>query len=657
VVNNNLEGTVILICPACQQPLPETNRFCGQCGLAIIVDAASKTDEAVDKTRPGRRYVTALFIDIVGSTQLVKTFDPEELQRIMQVYQKQSEEVINDFGGRVIEVQGDGIVAIFSGQENATESAVRAAYDLVQSILQLRSFGSGDKETKLQTRIGIATGEALVQAATDNQFGIQVLGTPNYLASRLQGFAKPNEVVVCPETYRRTNGFFEYTALSDFLLKGFKEVDKVWKVEQANDSEIRFEARNQVLTPLVGRKEVIDSMLNRWGQALQKHGQVVILRGEAGIGKSRVIAEFVQRVNRRSPAHMKLNYQCSQFAKEVPLYPVMKQITMATDIKRHDAKGDISTKLVSLLSSWQVNEDPYKNILMPLVHNSHNKRGDSTELSESQISSAIKACTQLPIFFTFRAPVLVVIEDMHFSDEASKALLMQSIRRAKRYRIMIVVTTRPDFEQLDSKEDYVTEVPLKRLAKHKALELLQNVKFDKQLPDKIRHEILDKCDGVPLHLEEMALHIGEHLEKSGGEEQIEGIKTPATLFDSFIERFDRYPESVQMVARAAAAIGREFDHRILAPVLESSEESVSQAINALIDNEQIYPSAEESNYFIFKHALLRDAIYDNTLNQVKYKLHKSIVEHLSNEASSESILTMKQIDHHQKMLGNYAAYG
>ncbi len=573
-----------MICSACQHPIPDDNKFCGQCGIPAGFEVAvdSSCNAGVGKTRPGRRYITALFTDIVDSTRLVKTFDPEELQRIMQIYQKQGEEVINDFGGRVIEVQGDGIVAIFSGQENATESAVRAGYDLAQSILQLRAVGSGKNQTKLQTRIGIASGEALVNAMVDNQPAVQVLGTPTYLASRLQGFARPDEVVVCPETYRRTNGFFEYTRLNDSRLKGFTEVEQVWKVEQANDSEIRFDVRHQALTPLVGREEVMDSMLSRWNQVLEKRGQVIFLRGEAGIGKSRVLAEFIQRINRRTPAHMKLSYQCSQFAKDVPLYPVMKQITLATDIKRNDSAQIIESKLVSILESWQVTADLYKDILMPLVHNSQKSRGGSAELSEKEISSAIKVCTQLPIYFTRRAPVLVIIEDMHCADEASINLLMNSIRHAKRSRIMIVVTARPEYEALNSAEDYVTEIPLKHLASHKVLELLQNVKFDQHLPEGICRDILGKSDGVPLHIEELALHISEHLSKSGGIEQVKGIKTPATLFDSFIERFDRYPENVQMVARAAA-VGREFDHRILSPVLEKPQPLVEQAIDILVD--------------------------------------------------------------------------
>lgn len=645
-----------MICPACQQSVPESNRFCGQCGQAMVVDSLCPQTSRNSKTRLGRRYVTALFTDIVNSTRLVKMFDPEELQRIMQIYQNQATQVVNDFGGRIIEIQGDGIVAIFSGQENATESAVHAGYDLVQSILQLRAVGPTSNQTKLHTRVGIAFGAALVNAAKDNQPSLQVVGTANYLASRLQGFANEDEVVVCPEIHKRTKGFFEYTRLTESRLKGFAEVENVWKVEQANDTDIRFDARHQLLTPLIGREEVMSSLLSRWEQSLEKHGQVVLLRGEAGIGKSRVVAEFVQCIKRRTPAHVKLNYQCSQFAKDVPLYPLMKQITLAIDIKKQDHAEQIESKLIALLESWQVSSKHYKGLLMPLVHNTQKSPGATSELSDTEIDLAIKACTQLPIFFSYRTPVLVVVEDMHFADDASKQLLVQSIQRAKRARIMIVVTARSEFELLGSKQDYVTEIPLKRLAKRKALELLKNVKFDQQLPQAIRQDILEKSDGVPLHIEELALHLSESLANGSGNTTTFGLKTPATLFDSFIERFDRYPDQVQRVARAAAAIGREFDHRILSPVLKEQNVSVCDALDMLEENEQVYRIGDGSNYFIFKHALLRDAIYDNTLNQEKYRLHKGVVDHLSATTSRESIITIKQIDYHQRMVENYAEY-
>lgn len=647
-----------MTCPACQHAIPKTNRFCGKCGLAVALNSTDFTPQnnvLANQVHLGWRYVTTLFTDIVGSTELIKKFGPEALQRILQVYQRQSERIINDYGGCVIEVQGDGIVAIFSGEENAAERAVRAGYDLVRSILQLCSFGSGARQTKLQTRIGIATDEALVSVLIDKQHRVQVLGTPNYLAARLQNFAQVNQVVVCPETHRHSSDFFGYTPLNNFRLKGFAEVDEVWQLRRANDSHIRFSMRHPVLTPLVGRDAIIINLLKLWDKTLAKCGQVVILRGQAGIGKSHVAAEFIQQVQRRSPAHIKLRYQCSLFAKNIPLYPVMQQITTATNIK-HDREATMATKLISILDSWRGHKQPHKDSLMPLARNIQNARQNCAELSTAQINAAIKTCACLPIYFTARAPVLALIEDVHFSDEASKSLLMQSIKQAKQYRIMIVVTTRREFASLDSKEDYISEIPLKRLAKYKDLELLQNIKFGNQLPDKIRREILDKSDGVPLYIEELTLHIGGRLAKSSGERP-PSIKTPAVLFDLFIAHFDRYPENIQMITRAAAAMGKEFDHRILAFVLNKPAASVSDAINMLVQNKHVYQSATKANHFTFKHALLRDAIYDNTLNRFKYQLHKGIVNYLKNPCRWQSIATIIEINHHQKMSERYAEYG
>lgn len=641
-------------CSACGHHFSVEDNFCGRCGQ-VVAQSWPKTKHLRTQQQLGRRYVSALFSDIVHSTHLVRDLDPEHFERILKLYQSACIQVIGDFGGQVIEDLGDGIVALFTGSENATESAVRAGHELVKSIAELRAFESRSGTLKLEIRVGISSGEALVIHDPNNQ-SKRILGQPPYLAARLQSLANKDQVLVCPKTYDKTKGLFSFSRYpkKQLKIKGFADIQDIWRVNKPNETLFRYDASERIkLAPLVGREEIMSTLLKRWEQTSQRQGQLVIIRGAPGIGKSRVLAELQRRVQRHTPDVTLLRYQCSTFARESPLFPVLMQITRLSLIKKQDSAEIITQKFNSLLETWGVKSSNYSDILLPFVHQIC-RRVAQRKFTPKEVSLAIRACAQIPLLLARQAPVLVVIEDMHWADTASQKLLEASIKNIARNRLMIVVSYRsnqgsiPEYDQ-----HYVSDYLLNRLTDKSAAKLLDSINIGTPLPDTIKQNILKKCGGIPLFLEELTLSAVRETNASDNDTH---LKTPASLFDLLIHRFDQFSPSVKSFAQIASVIGFEFDLETVASISNLSDDECRQAISQLSDEEQVFPLEQDSIYYQFKHALIRDAIYDNTLNQDKHRLHTAVYKHLSKVETTDTMIIHNRVSHHKKMMSYYAAF-
>ena len=543
-----------------------------------------------------RRQITVMFCDLVGSTALSEKLDPEDLRALMQDYQQAAGGVIERFGGHVAQYLGDGLMTYFGwpqAHEDDAERAVRASLDIVEAV------GSMD----LQVRIGIATGPVVVGETGAGDASVPKLAvgeTPN-LAARLQGLAEADEIVVGASTRRLLGGTFELVDLGEQALKGIVEPVPAHRIEGLAATEGRFEARTHYLTPLVGRDAEMAMVMARWEQACAGEGQVILLSGEPGIGKSRITQTLRERV--AEAPHTRLRYQCSPYHTNSTLHPVIEQIERAAGFERGDTPEQKLDKLEPIVpgalvaSLLSLPTDRY-----PALAMSPQKQKEETLRVLAEQVTALAA----------DQPVLLIFEDAHWIDPTSQELLDIVVPMVAGHQVLAVITYRPEYQPPWLGQGQVTPLALTRLGRADAAAMVARVS-DTALADDVLDQIVARCDGVPLFVEELTKTVVE-----SGAETADTI--PETLQDSLMARLDRLAP-VKEVAQIGACIGREFSHELLAAVSDLGDNELSDAVGQLVNAELIHRAG---NGYVFKHALVQDTAYDSLLRSKRRQLHLRI---------------------------------
>jgi class 3 adenylate cyclase/tetratricopeptide (TPR) repeat protein len=576
-----------------------------------------------------RRQLTVMFCDLVGSTVLAQNLDPEQLRELMRAYQQACGAVVDKYGGHVAQYLGDGLMVYFGwprAHEDDAERAVRSALEIVASVKQVAA------PSALQVRVGIATGPVVVgeTGAGDASIPKVAVGeTPN-LAARLQGLASADEVVVAPGTHRLLGGTFDYQDLGEHALKGIVEPVHAWKVLRLAAAEGRFEAAHRTagLTPLVGREEEIALLMRRWEQASNGEGQVALVSGEPGIGKSRTTRTLRERIG--AQPHIALTYQCSPFQTQSALYPVIDQLERAAGFTREDSFDRRLDKLEALLA--QGSEDPRSVAalfaqLLSLPAGRYPPLGLSPQKQKEKTLQALIAQVE---GLSRRQPLLIVLEDAHWIDPTTQELFDLIVARIPELPVLVVVTFRPEYAEHWSGPHYVGELHLTRLSRRQGAQLVDKVTGGKPLPAEVLGQIVSRTDGVPLFVEELTKTILESalLRDEGNRYELAGplqpLAIPSTLHDSLMARLDRLPQ-IKEVAQLGACIGREFSHELLASVSPIGEEALVAALEQLDEAELVVrrgipPAAT----YTFKHALVQDAAYASLLKTTRQHHHAAI---------------------------------
>jgi class 3 adenylate cyclase/tetratricopeptide (TPR) repeat protein len=579
-----------------------------------------------------RRQLTVMFCDLVGSTALSARLDPEDLQEILRAYQSQVKEVVRGYGGYIARYLGDGALVYFGypqAHEDDAERAVRAGLELVKSIGQLHT-AVGEP---LNARIGIATGLVvvgdLIGSGESQDRGIAG-ETPN-LAARLQERAEAGAVVLSDGTRRLLGDLFELTKLTPSALKGFTEPVQAWRALGEGRAESRFEALHGTrLTPLVGRAEELELVLSRWRQAKEGGGQVVLISGEPGIGKSRLVLALRERLHGEPKAT--ISYACSPPHVHSALSPFVAQLERSAGLSSMHSGEARLNRLESLLREIVTDHgDAVVALFAELL-------GIPTAIPE-----AIAAMSPLQkkglLFRTFlaqleglaaRGAVLIVLEDAHWLDPTSRELFDQIVDRLQRLPVLLVVTFRPDLSPPWIGFPHVTLLTLNRLGKAQARSLVERLTGGKALPSEVLEQILGRTEGVPLFMEELTKTVlesgflgdaGDHYVLAG---PLPPLAIPATLHDSLMARLDRLA-SVKEVAQIGACIGREFDHELLAAVVSLPEADLQAALDRLVAAELVFRrGVAPATTYMFKHAMVRDAAYESLLRKRRQDLHARI---------------------------------
>jgi class 3 adenylate cyclase/predicted ATPase len=596
-------------------------------------DAFPATDITAKDTAE-RRQVTVMFADLVGSTALSARMDPEDLREVISAYQERVAETVRRFGGFVARYLGDGVLVYFGyphAHEDDAERAVRAGLELITAVAGLKTCAPQ------QVRVGIATGLVVVghqiPSGESEERGI-VGETPN-LAARLQGIAEPNMVVIAESTRRLLGSFFQLDDLGTRSLKGIGAPVRPWAALRASSVEGRFEALHATdLTVLVGREEESELLLRCWSKAKTGEGQVVLLTGEAGIGKSRLAVALMERL--AGEPHTRLRYFCSPQHTNSTLYPIIGQIEHAAGLAHDDTPQAKLDKLNAVLeqTSTSIEDAALFAQMLSLANDGRYPMLDLTPQQRRQ--RTLEALTAQAAKLANQRPVLMIFEDAHWIDPTSLELLNRTVDRIKTVPALLIVTFRPEFKAPWVENSHVTSVTLNRLGKNEVAALIAGLVGNKELPADVMAEILERTDGVPLFVEEVTKAV---LEAEGEVEARRtvaaipspGLRVPASLHASLMARLDRLG-SAKELAQIGAAIGREVSHPLLAAVVRKPEAELQTALDRLIGAGLLLrqSSAPHETYF-FKHALVRDAAYSTLLREQRRALHARIAETLESQ--------------------------
>ncbi len=575
-----------------------------------------------------RRHVTVMFADLVGSTALSTGMDPEDLREVFAAYARCAAETVRKFGGVVARYMGDGVLVYFGypqAHEDDAERAVRAGLELITAVAELKTHAPQ------QIRVGIATGLVVVGHLIPSG----VVGeTPNR-AARLQAIAEPNTVVIAEDTRRFLGGLFKLKDLGVRDLKGIAGLVRVWAVLQPSAVASRFDAFHPTgMTVLVGREEETELLRRRWVRATEGEGQVVLLSGEAGIGKSRLAVAIMELL--RGEPHTRLRFFCSPQHTVSALHPVVGQMERAAGLARDDTLQAKLDKLDVLLRQSSTSAEDAA-LFAEMLSLPNDGRYPLLELTPRQRRErTMDALIRRSEALSGSVPVLVVLEDAQWADPTSLEVFGRLMKWIASHRVLLIVTFRPEFDPPWIEQSHVTAVILNRLAPGEVDAMIDHIVGDNPLPANIRKDIIERTDGIPLFVEEMTKAVLEaesepEARRTAAWVPSPGLAVPASLHASLMARLDRLGPAKEL-AQIGAAIGREFSHALLAAVACRPEGKLGTELDSLIRAGLLFrQGVPPGATYLFKHALVQDAAYGLLLREPRRHLHARVAETLESK--------------------------
>lgn len=589
-----------------------------------------------------RRQVTVMFCDLVGSTALSESMDPEEFRDLLRHYQDSCKSIVVRYDGYVARYIGDGILIYFGypvAHENDAERAIKAGLEIAASISELRG---PTQAPELAVRIGIATGIVVVGDLIGEGASQEaaITGDAPNLAARLQSVAKPNNVVIANATHKLAGAMFDCEMLENLSLNGVSGSVTAWLVRTAVLPDSRFDAlRGASLTRFVGRSHELNLLKDRWRQAQEGEGQVVLLSGEAGIGKSRILREFRAHISNNGATI--LRYQCAPHEINSAFYPIVSEIAASCGFNADD---DAVTQIETLERHFAgfCEEKPEAASILATLFSLPSHHYPASELSPQRRKQlTIQLLCDWVLANVDQQPVVLFFEDVHWIDPSSLDFLSALIGQMEDQRLFAVITFRPEFEHQWQRFGHVTSHSLNRLRKGDGREIAERVAKGKKLPDTLLDLIVRHSDGVPLFVEELTKAVLETGVLAEEETRyvlngpLPDLAIPTTLQESLMARLDRLAP-VRQVIQAAACIGREFSQDLLAAALSVEEKELDDALEKLIEAELIFQRAGAGGLrFIFKHALVQDTAYASILKSVRRDLHLRLAQSLEKSADHD----------------------
>jgi predicted ATPase/class 3 adenylate cyclase len=593
-----------------------------------------------------RRQLTVMFCDLVGSTALSERLDPEELREVVQAYQETCTEVIRRYDGHIAQHLGDGLLVYFGyplAHEDDAARAVRAGLEIISAIQEKVPFplvgepvlrivtgrqDKGTEEKSLQVRIGIHTGLVVIgEIGSSEKREVLAPGeTPN-IAARLQGLAEPDTVMLSAVTQRLIAGLFECRDLSPLTLKGISTPLSVYQVVGESQAQSRFDAVvRKGLTPLVGREEELGLLRRRWDQAKTGNGQAVLLSGEPGIGKSRLVQALTEHI--LTDGATRIEFRCSAYHQNSAFYPILEHLRRLLAFVQDDTPQVKLAKLQQILSHYHFPQADTFPLLAALLSLPHPDGVPPLTLSpQKQKQKTQEALVAWIIEEAEKATVYCTWEDLHWADPSTLEVLTIFLDQVPTARLLAALTFRPDFTPPWKSRSHISHLALSRLGRSQVEIMVDQVAGGKTLPKEVIQQIVSKTDGVPLFVEELTKSVVETVGVHG-HALLQSLDIPATLQDSLMARLDRLGATKE-IAQGGAVLGREFSYELLHAVSPINEETLQHGLRELVEAELVYrrgvlPQAT----YLFKHALIQDTAYQSLLKSKRQKYHQLIAKML-----------------------------
>jgi len=625
-------------CPNCGAITTAGKRFCGECGAGLAETAATKPVSGGGE----RRHLTVLFCDLVGSTEIAAQLDPEEWREVVAGYHRAAAEAISRFGGNVAKYLGDGVMAYFGWPEahdNDGERAVRAGLAILEAIVTLNH---GSTYPKLAARVGIDSGAVVVGAGADKD--ADIFGeTPN-IAARLQATAAPGTVLITAATHRLVSGLFVVDHLGTRALKGVASPPEVFQLVRPTGVRGRLQAARG-LTPFVGREEELQLLVNRWERTREGDGQVALIIGEPGIGKSRLVAEFHNRI--RDARHIWMESAGEQFFENTPFHAIIEMFSQWLELQGGANAQEQFERLERAVASAGLRVAEIAPLIIDLLQLPAGERYPAPTLTAEEKRRRLLAALSGWILGAARLqPLVLVSEDLHWLDPSSLELLELLAEQGASVPLMLLYTARPEFRAPWPMRTHHSQIALNRLSSRDVRKMVAGVAARTALANERVEAVVERTGGVPLFVEELTRAVLE-----GGNQQIAGREIPATLHDSLMARLDRLGPAKEAL-QIGAVIGSEFSYRLLHAVHRISDKDLQNVIQSATDAELVYVRGMPPDAtYQFKHALIRDAAYAALLRSRRKELHSRIAEVLSQHFPEKVTLTPELLAHHYTEAG------
>jgi len=589
-----------------------------------VNEPAEALSSAADH-EPEVRQITVIFCDLVGSTELSEKLDPEDLRPLIDAYRKTCDAAIKRYDGQVANYAGDGLMAFFGWPRAHEDDAVRAVHAGLAILSEVERIHGA---ASLAARVGICSGRVVVGEGGGPAGWMEAVGeTPN-VAARLQALAAPNALVVAESTQRLATGAFNFQDIGLQELKGVTRPLRVYRVLSAKDRTTRFESAHATsLTPLVGRFAELNLLQDRWQKAKEADGQIVLLSGLPGVGKSRLIHELKSSI--QNEPYFLLNYQCSPYHSQSAFFPIIQQIELAAQLRVGDSDSDKFAKVKTYLSGFF--DDPMEatSLIGHLLSIPNKDRNTLSTLTPQQIKNkTVNTLLEMLLSLSGKRATLCTFEDGHWIDPSTRELLELAMGRIDRARVMLVVSFRPEFRHAWSAYANVTAHSLTRLSRSEVTKMIKEMSREENLSQQVLDQIVEKADGVPLFIEELTTSTfmapAQNTQQRINSQQPGPAKVPETLHDALMERVDRVTQG-RKLAQIAAVIGREFSYDLLTAASRTEESDLQSALAQLEAADIIYRTGiSPSIRFAFKHVLLRDAVYNSLLRGRRQEIHADI---------------------------------